>query len=93
MAYRSDGHLENDIVFFRSCLNKMPQLNREVLIYTLAFLKRGILSYVEQNKMPAYNLSVVFGPCFFRPKVYRLDDLMASGKFSFAIKLFLEKFE
>ena len=93
MAFRSDGIIENDAGFFRDCLYKMPKINRDVLIYTLAFLRRGILRYVEQNKMSAYNIAVVFGPCFFRPKIYRLEDLMASGKFSFGIKLYLEKFE
>ena len=43
--------------------------------------------------MSAYNLAVVFGPCFFRPKQYTLQDLMASGKFSFMIKLLLENIE
>lgn len=32
--------------------------------------------------MTAYNLSVVFSPCFFRPKEYDLKDLMYSGKFA-----------
>lgn len=36
----------------------------------------------EVNKMNAYNLSVVFGPCFFRPKEYDLKDLINSGKFA-----------
>lgn len=32
--------------------------------------------------MTAYNLSVIFGPCFFRPKEYDLKDLIYSGKFA-----------
>ena len=43
--------------------------------------------------MSAYNLAVVFGPCFFRPKNYRLEDLMSSGKYSFIVKLMLENYE
>jgi hypothetical protein len=43
--------------------------------------------------MSAYNLAVVFGPCFFRPKHYRLEDLMSSGKYSFIVKLMLENYE
>lgn len=32
--------------------------------------------------MNGYNLAVVFGPCFFRPKEYDLKDLIYSGKFA-----------
>jgi hypothetical protein len=32
--------------------------------------------------MSAYNLAVVLGPCFFRPKEYDLKDLIYSGKFA-----------
>lgn len=32
--------------------------------------------------MTGYNLAVVFGPCFFRPKQYDLKDLIYSGKFA-----------
>lgn len=70
----------------------MGKINRIVLFYTTAFLKKGIIIYQENNKMSAYNLAVVFGPCFFRPKQYRLEDLMSSGKFSFMIKLILENY-
>lgn len=72
MSYRSDGHLENDIKFLRTCVGKMNKINRLVLFYTIAFLKKGVIMYQEDNKMSAYNLAVVFGPCFFRPKQYRL---------------------
>jgi hypothetical protein len=40
--------------------------------------------------MPAYNLSVVFGPCFFRPKEYDLKDLIYSGKFAKVLINFFE---
>ena len=32
--------------------------------------------------MNAYNLAVIFGPCFFRPWEYDLKDLIYSGKFA-----------
>ncbi len=92
VSYRSDGHIENDITFMRSCITKMGKVNRIVMLYVVAFLKKGIITYVEDNKMSAYNLAVVFGPCFFRPKQYRLEDLMSSGRFSFMIKLLLENY-
>ena len=43
--------------------------------------------------MNAKNLAVVFGPCFFRPKEYRLEALIHSGRFSFIILLILDNFE
>ena len=46
-----------------------------------------------QNKMSAYNLAVVFGPCFFRPKEYRVDDLINSGRFSKIVLLLIENYD
>lgn len=63
-----------------------------MLFYTTAFMKQGIIKYQEENKMSSYNLAVVFGPCFFRPKQYSLQDLMSSGKFSFMIKMILDNY-
>jgi hypothetical protein len=40
--------------------------------------------------MSAYNLSVVFAPCFFRPKEYDLKDLVYSGKFAKVLIHFFE---
>jgi hypothetical protein len=40
--------------------------------------------------MNAYNLAVVLGPCFFRPKEYDLKDLIYSGKFA---KVLVTSFE
>lgn len=45
MSYRSDGHLENDIKFARTCTTKMNKINRIVLFYTIAFLKKGVITY------------------------------------------------
>ena len=48
----------------------------------LTFLTDYIVEQKQYNKMSGYNLSVVFGPCFFRPKEYDLKDLIYSGKFA-----------
>lgn len=56
----------------------------------ITFMQRGIIANQELNKMNSHNLAVVFGPCFFRPKEYKLESLMYSGKFSVIIKLVLE---
>ena len=89
ISYRSDGQLPNDIKFLQACISSMNKTNQSVLFYVTAFLIKGIITYQQENKMSAYNLAVVFGPCFFRPKQYSLQDLMSSGKFSFMIKLLL----
>ena len=59
----------------------------------MGFLKKGIVKYEQQNKMSAYNLAVVFGPCFFRPKEYRVDDLINSGRFSKIVLLLIDNYE
>lgn len=67
VSYRSDGISENDINFAAKIFDRMNSINRKVLAYMIAFLKKGIVFYYEKNKMNSYNLAVVFGPCFFRP--------------------------
>lgn len=71
----------------------MPSLNQFVLCFTTHFLRYSIADKKDVNKMSTYNLAVVFGPCFFRPKQYKLEDLMSSGKFSFIVKIILEEYE
>lgn len=60
----------------------MEYVNYKVLVLLVVFLTEYIISQEEHNKMSAYNIAVVFGPCFFRPKEYDLKDLLFSGKFS-----------
>jgi hypothetical protein len=43
--------------------------------------------------MSGYNLAVVFGPCFFRPKEYDLKDLIYSGKFAKILVTSFEKYK
>ena len=59
----------------------MEYINQKVFVLLLVFLSDYVVAQSEQNKMSGYNLSVVFGPCFFRPKEYGLADLIYSGKF------------
>lgn len=46
------------------------------------FLNEYVIAQKDYNKMSSYNLAVIFGPCFFRPKEYDLKDLIYSGKFA-----------
>ena len=77
----------------RECLASMDDNSRKVFCYMSAFLVKGIVANKEINKMNAYNLAVVFGPCFFRPYAYSLQALMSSVKFSSIVLLTLENFE
>ena len=71
-----------EIVFIRSLIDDMEYVNHKVFVLLTVFLTDFIISQKEFNKMNGYNLSVVFGPCFFRPQEYDLKDLIYSGKFA-----------
>lgn len=68
--------------FIRSLLADMEYVNHKVFVLLMVFLTDFVLKQKEVNKMSGYNLSVVFGPCFFRPQEYDLKDLINSGKFA-----------
>ena len=53
-----------------------------MFVLLVVFLHDYVISQEPYNKMSAYNLAVIFGPCFFRPKEYDLKDLVYSGKFA-----------
>jgi hypothetical protein len=76
--------------FIRGLLKDMEYVNQKVLVLLIAFLSDFVIRQKDVNKMNAYNLSVVFGPCFFRPEEYDLKDLINSGKFA---KVLLTLFE
>ncbi len=60
----------------------MEYVNFKVFVLLVVFLNDYIIAHKEFNKMNGYNLAVVLGPCFFRPKEYDLKDLIYSGKFA-----------
>ena len=72
----------DEVEFIRGLLGEMEYVNHKVFVLLLVFLSDYVVREQEHNKMTAYNLSVVFGPCFFRPQEYDLKDLIYSGKFS-----------
>jgi hypothetical protein len=43
--------------------------------------------------MGNYNCSVVFAPCFMRPKSYEISDLMCSGKLVKVLLIIFTRFE
>lgn len=72
----------DEIEFVRKILQDMDYINHKVFILLMMFMIEFVISQQQYNKMTAYNMSVVFGPCFFRPKEYDLKDLIYSGKFA-----------
>lgn len=60
---------------FRTKLEEIPKLNYKTLVMITSFLTR-VAQFKEDNKMPAYNLSVVFAPSFLRPEVYTMNDYL-----------------
>lgn len=71
----------------------MEYVNHKVFILITVFLNDYIIAQREYNKMSAYNLAVVLGPCFFRPKEYDLKDLIYSGKFAKILVTSFEKYD
>ena len=69
----------------------MEYVNHKLFILLIVFMSDFIIRQQEFNKMNAYNLSVVFGPCFFRPQEYELKDLLNSGKIAKVILTCFEK--
>ena len=59
----------------------------------VVFITDFVVSQKEWNKMTAYNMSVVFYPCFFRPKVYESKDLTNSSKFTKVLQVCFEGLE
>lgn len=45
-----------------------------MFMFITTFLAR-VANYQEYNKMTAYNIAVVFGPCFLRPEKYTMEDI------------------
>jgi hypothetical protein len=53
---------------------------RMILSRLITFFRKAILPHERLNKMGAYNLSVVMGPCIFRPRKYSISDLINSPR-------------
>ena len=74
----------------KKVLHDMEYVNFKVFVLLTIFLKDYVIAQKEDNKMNAYNLAVIFGPCFFRPEEYDLKDLIYAGKFA---KILMTVFE
>lgn len=72
----------DEMALIKGILTEMEYSNHKTFVLLLVFLTDYVVSQQEYNKMSSYNLAVIFGPCFFRPKEYDLKDLIYSGKFA-----------
>lgn len=77
----------------KGCVERMQEVNAIVLAFLIGFLKKGIEAHKHKNLMNSHNLGVVFGPCLFRPREYRVEDLMYSGKLCKVIVILIDNFE
>ena len=73
---------QDEMAFIKKVLKGMEYVKNKVFILLVVFFNDYVIAQKDFNKMNAYNLAVVFGPCFFRPKEYDLKDLIYSGKFA-----------
>ena len=56
---------ENKPPLLNAQIKKMDDLNRNVLMVTINFMRRFI-DHSDRNKMNAYNMSLMFAPNIFR---------------------------
>ena len=61
---------DQEVDFVKSILKLLPPMNYGVLMFMCTFLKEKVIRKETINKMSNYNCSVVFAPCFLRPKSY-----------------------
>lgn len=51
----------------------------------IGFFRGAVIANERRNKMGAYNLSVVMGPCIFRPQKYSVSDLINSSRLAYLL--------
>jgi hypothetical protein len=65
---------------------------KKILLYLLRFLKQEVLKH-KKNRMTENSMSIVFSPCFFRPRVETFYDLLNSGKFAWVLYVVIKHYE
>lgn len=79
--------------FLEVLVSRMSPLNHRIFQFLVEFLKYKVAVKEQYNKMGCYNLAVVFAPCLFRPREYKLQDLASSFKFIKVLQAILTNFE
>lgn len=75
MEYMKNKEPREHVHFLKEFVkNELPELNCRLFSFLVSFLKR-VSEVQEANKMTEYNLAVVFGPTFVRPKSYSMEHL------------------
>lgn len=83
---------EEEVELVRNIVDSLPPVNRSCVLYLVNFIRSEVLSY-EENKMNFYGMSVVLSPCFFRPEVSSLQDLLNSGRFASIVNILFHRYE
>ena len=83
---------EEEIDLVKDIIYSLPTLNRNIILYVISFIRNEVLPHSNNNKMNFYSMSVVLSPCFFRPEVSSLQDLLNSGRFASIINILFKKF-
>jgi len=66
---------EELIAHLKTIYSKLPEGNKAVVSYTLAFLAE-VATHSDENKMTVSNISIVFGPNLFRAQEDKIEDAL-----------------
>ncbi|XP_050327867.1 uncharacterized protein LOC126757969 [Bactrocera neohumeralis] len=73
----------------KNTLEEMPDPNRATLKFLIRHLK-NVAAFSKENRMPASNLAIVWGPCIFTSEQIVFGDI---GRMNTLTKLFIENYE
>ena len=83
---------ERRIYKLNSLVERLPDLNRETLKFTIQFM-REVVVHEPENFMNAYNIAVTVGPNMFRPLTVRPMDLFNAGTYYDVVIRMIENYE
>ncbi|XP_028896461.2 uncharacterized protein LOC105212839 isoform X2 [Zeugodacus cucurbitae] len=73
----------------KNILEEIPDPNRATLKFLIRHLK-NVATFSKENRMPASNLAIVWGPCIFTSKQIVFGDI---GRMNTLTKLFIENYD
>lgn len=82
---------EDYVKKLRNVVQRLPKLNAKVFSYMLAFIRK-VIKKKDENFMDQFNMSMVFAPCFVRPKEYSAEDIAKTPHLIIALKYFIENY-
>lgn len=81
--------VEEKVIAIRSVWKSIPPDNKRVVEHMFNFLQTICLAS-SKNEMNAMNLSVIFGPCFVRPKYETVDYMLQIPKVNKLIEFIID---